>query len=283
MSYTLATVRTKVREILREFYDIDTVATGGIDASSETLPVSNISRYNVEDILQIENEILKMRAVLDSSSSPGTLTVTRGFLASTAAAHLISVAIHIFPEFTDRALNSAINSAIADTFDRHGGIWIETIDETLVSDQSVQEYDIPVGFTNIARIQIKDDNGIFQEIRNWELIGTDIQFQRPLPYDAAVIRLIGTSYETLKTADTNAFSLADEQVEFIIWDAVWFAIQQRFAGRIKATEYAASVNERAGQPNEMISMVRAIRDTVDRIRVREFKGRMSEFAPGPRR
>lgn len=283
MGYTLATVRTKVREVLREFYDVDTVGSGGIDSSSETLPVNNFSRYNVEDIIQIGDEILKMRAVADSTTSPATLTVTRAFLGSTAAAHLAAVAIKILPEFTDRALNSAINSAIADTFDRHGGIWIETIDETLVSDQSVQEYDIPAGFTNIARIQIKDDDGIFQEIRNWELIGTHIQFQRALPYDSAVIRLIGTSYETLKTMDSDAFTLSDEQVEFVIWDAVWFAIQQRFAARIKATEYSAAVNERAGQPNEMISMVRAIRETVERIRLREFKGRMSEFSPGPRR
>lgn len=283
MSYNRSSVRTKIREILREFYDVDTVATGGINSSSETLPVSNLTRYNVEDILQIESELLRFRAVADSESTPTTITVTRGMFESTAAAHIAGVTIKIIPELSDRALNTAINSAIADTFDRHGGIWIETIDETLTSSQSTYEYTIPAGFTNIARIQIEDNEGVFQEIKNWELIGTKIQFQRTLPYDGTAIRLIGTSYQPLLSDDSTSFQLSDEQVEFIIWNAAWYAIQQRFAHRIKAIEYSAAVNERAGQPNEMISMVNTIRGTVDRIRIREFKGRMSEYAPAPRK
>lgn len=283
MSYTRAQVRTKVREILRDFYDVDAVGSGGINASSETLPVTNISRFNVEDLLQIENEILRFRSILDETANPPTITVTRAYIESTAATHVAAVTIKIIPEFTDRAINTAMASAIADTFDGHAGLWIETISESLISSDTQREYTIPSGFTNIARIQIMDDEGFYQEIRNWELIGTKIQFQRQLPFDGATIRCIGTSFQAFITDDTTTFTLADEQMEFIIWDTVWFVIQQRFAHRIKAIEYSAAVNERAGQPNEMVTMVANIRRTVDMIKRREFKNRMAEFPPGPRR
>lgn len=282
MSYTRSQARTKIREILREFYDSDTVATGGINASSETLPITSISRYSIGDILQVESELMIVRS-LDSTASPTTATVTRGVYESTAASHSAAVAIKIIPEFSDRSLNTAINSAIADTFDGYGGMWIETLDTSLTSDSTAREYTIPAGFSNIHRIQIADDEGFFQELKSWELIGTKIQFYRELPYNGTTIRCIGTSFQALLSDDTTTFDLADEQVEFVIWDSVWFAIQQRFAHRIKAIEYSAAVNDRAGQPNEMINMVNNIRRTVELIRKREFKNRPSEYSPRPRR
>jgi len=284
MTLNRAEIRTKIREILREFYDTDTVATGGIDGSSATLPVNNVSRYKVNDVLLIESEMMKIESV----DAGGNLTVTRGAFESTAAAHVATTTIKIIAEFTDRMLNQAIDFAIGDTFNTDGtGMWIETIDETLTTAltaaTSGREYTIPSGLTFIARIQVENDDGTFIENRDWELIGTVIQFKKNFNDAGKTIRLIGQSYQALLTDDNTALTLGIEQAQFIIYDAAFYALQQRFAHRLKATEYSASVNDRAGQPIELVNMVNTIRRTVNDLRRREFKPRMAEYATRPRR
>jgi len=276
-----ADVRTAIREILRDFYDTDAVATGGIDSSSETLPVDNPTRYAVGQVIQVGSELMIVRS---ANSEDSELTVTRAAKESTAAAHIAAVVIKIFPEYFDRALNQAIDLAVGDTFSsKDGGIWIETIDETLSSVLDQREYSIPAGLTTIDRIQIQDTNNNYQEDRNWDLIGTKIQFMKELQDAGKTIRLVGTAHQALIADDTTEYSLGDEQMQYIWYDGAWHALQQRFAHRIRATEYSASVNDRAGQPFDLINMANNLRKTVEQIRNREFKGRMPYYSQRIRR
>jgi hypothetical protein len=266
-------VRVQIREILRDFYDTDTVATGGITSSATELPVNNYSRYDIGDVISVESEIMVVRGI---TVSTGSLSVGRGYNLSTAAAHVATKAIIINPEYSDRSLNQCIDFGIGDTFDRQAGIWIETIDETLTT-SNAREYTIPTGLTYIARIQIQGSDGFFAENRDWQLIGTKIQFFKDLD-TGMTIRCIGTSYQPLLDDDSSDYTLGDEQMQFVIYDAAFYALQQRFSHRIKATEYSAAINDRAGQPLDIINMVNTLKRQVDQLRVREFKPRMFEFA-----
>jgi hypothetical protein len=268
-------VRTKIRQQLRDFYDVDTIATGGITNSATTLPVS---LYSIGDKLTIASELLIVRAV---DLTAGTLGVNRGADESVAAAHIAGVAITINPEYSNRDIDLCIDLAVGDTYLGAGGLWIPVVDETLTTTTS-REYSVPAGIAYPYRIQIEDGDGVFNEVKKWELIGDKIQFVYDLD-PGCTMRILGTSFQELVDDDTSDFDLADEQMQFIIYDAAWHAIQQRFAHRIKATEYSASVNDRAGQPLDMINMVNTLRRTVDLLRQREFKPRPSEWAAPMRR
>lgn len=277
MSLNRAQLRVKIREIIRDFYDVDTVGTGGINSSSETLPVNNPSRYNVSDILVIESEHLIVRAI-DSTNSQ--LTVTRGIQLTTAAAHSAAVAIVIRPEFTDRAINQSIDSAIADTYP---DIWIEVVDETLSTSTTAREYTLPAGFTFIHRVQIADSNGYYFENKDWDLIGTKIQFGRPFSDSGMTIRLIGQTYQSFLTSDSTNLDISDEQAEFIIYKGALLTLEMRLGPRMKAIEYSASVNDRAGQPLELLQMFRFLVNETERIKARERKPQMFRYAMRMRR
>lgn len=279
-----ADIRIKIREILRDFYDIDNIGPGGIAIGVATLPVLNVSRYNIGDILIVADEHMQVSAI---DTANDQLTVIRGVHLTTQADHVSTWEIKINPEFTNRALNQCIDFSIGDTFDRQAGIWIETIDETLTTSTDAgvtgREYTIPGGLTDIARIQVEDDNGHYQENRDWELVGSKIQFKKDFSDAGKGIRLIGTSYQALLTDDATALTLGDEQAQFVIYDATWYAIQMRFGHRLKATEYSAAVNDRAGQPFDLINMANTLKRTVADLRLREFKPRMPYYMTRPRR
>ncbi len=279
MTLNRAQLRTKIRELIRDFYDTDTVATGGISSSSEELPVTNVARYNAGDLIVIESEHMIVRSI-DSSVSPAIVSVTRGAQLSTPAAHLAAVAILIRPEFTDRALNQAIDSAIKDSYP---GIWLEVVDETLSTSTTAREYTIPNGFTFVRRIQVANAEGYFFENKDWDLIGTKIQFGNSFGAGGLPIRVIGQTYQSLLVDDSTNLTLSDEQADFIIYKGALLTLEMRLGPRLKATEYSASVNDRAGQPLELLQMFRYLVNETERIKLRETKTQMGGYTMKMRR
>jgi hypothetical protein len=278
-------LRLQIREELREFYDVDTVATGGIDGSSVTLPVNNVSRYRLNDILQIESEQMKVEA-FDSDAE--TVTVVRGFRLSTAAAHIAGTSIAIIGEITDRAINYAINSAIAETYanrDRGDmGMWYNVVDTTLSTSITTREYTIPSGFANTHFvIEVQDGDGNYHVVNNWRISGVSIVFNQDFSEAGMTIRISGMGYQSLLSDDTTDLTLADEQAEFIVAHAAYRIIETRLGPRIKATEYSAAVNDRAGQPLEMIQFVRHLRDRAEGIKARESRPMKSGYMSRPAR
>jgi hypothetical protein len=273
MAYTRADLRLKIRELVQDFYEIDTVGAGAIDASSETLPVTNQIRFNVGDVLQIGSEQLKVRSLNDDAD--GTLSVTRGFRLTTAAAHTAGSAIVIHPEFADRAMNQAINSAIADMYP---DIWLEIVNESLVT-SAANEYTIPSGVSFVRRIQIEDAEGKFsQDNRDWQLIGTKIQFTRDFSDYGRTIRVIGEWFQPQLSDDVTTLEVSDEQAEFIIYKGAHKLLEFRIGPRLKSTEYSAAVNDRAGQPLEMLQMYGYLRNTANEIKQRERKMPIVSYA-----
>lgn len=282
---TRADVRLAVREELKEFYDIDTIDTGGISSSALTLPVVTPTRYKIGDVLQVESELMKVEAIDTEDSS---VTVQRAFRGSTAAAHIAGVSIYIIPEITDRMLNYAINAGIADTYanrDRGDmGIWFNVIDTTLTTSISTREYTIPSGMaTDHMIIEIQDESGNYQVNKEWRISGTKIVFNSDFDSAGKTIRVSGMGYQSQLTSDATTITLSDEQIEFVKCRAVLNLLEMRLGPRIKATEYSAAVNDRAGQPNEMALIVRYMRDRAESIKARESKPMKSTYMSRPKR
>jgi hypothetical protein len=278
-------LRLQIREELREFYDTDTVGTGGIDSSATTLPVNSIDRYKPGDTLQVESE--QMRVVTFDSTAL-TLTVVRNTKLTSAAAHIAGTAISIISELTDRQINYAINSAIAETYanrDRGDmGIWYNVVDTTLTTSISTREYTIPAGFANTHFIvEVRDGDGNYHIVNNWRISGVSIVFNQDFDEAGQTIRISGMGYQSLLSDDTTDLTLADEQAEFIVAHAAYRLIETRLGPRIKATEYSASVNDRAGQPLEMIQLVRHLRDRAEGIKARESRPMKSGYMSRPAR
>ena len=279
MSRNRAQVRTRIREELKEFFLLDTVGSGGIDASSTTLPVTTASRYKVGDVLQIESEQMEVIAV---DVENGQVTVVRGFKETTAASHSAAVSIKILDEVSDRMLNQAIDVAIADTFvnraDGDAGIWYEVTDTTLTTDTDEREYTIPSGITFVSMIEVEDDNGNFQIVTRYRIVGTKIVFTADFGSAGDTIRVTGMGYQDQLTDDSTNFTLSDETVDrFIVPHAALGILEMRLGPRLKATEYAASVNDRAGQPNEMVFAMQHLRRRVMQAKTNESRPMRSGF------
>lgn len=285
MAINRADLRLAVREILREFYDLDTIATGGISSSAVTLPVTTVTRYKIGDVLQIGSEFMKVEAIDQDNSQ---LTVQRAFRGSTAAAHLAAVQIYIVPEVTDRMLNYAINFGIANTFANRElgdmGIWFDVVDTSLTTLITTREYTIPTGFaTTHFIIEVQDGNGNYLPNNAWHISGTKIVFHADFPVAGYIIRITGMGYQPQLSDDTTNFTLADEQVEVVKIDAALHILEMRLGPRIKATEYSASVNDRAGQPNDMVVVLGHLKNRFASIRARESKPMKSTYLERPRR
>lgn len=286
MAINRADLRLAIREILKEFFDNDTIAVGGITSSATTLPVTTIARYKIGDVLQVESELMKVEG-LDSTVTPATLTVQRGFRGSTAAAHIAAVAIRITPEVTDRMLNYAINTAIADTYsnpDRGDmGIWYEVVDTTLTTSSSTREYTLPSGLaTTHFIVEIRDGSGNYQITRDYRVSGTKLVFGGDL-IAGYTIRISGMAYQAQLSDDTTTLTLSDEQSEFIKYSGALAILEMRLGPRIKATEYSAAVNDRAGQPNDMVLVIGHFRNKQDLIKRRESKPMKSHYSARPKR
>lgn len=279
MSRNRSQVRTRIREELKDFSQLDTVDTGGIDASATTLPVSNVTLHRIGDLLQIESEIL----LVDSLSvDDETLTVTRAYKESTAAAHVAGVAIRIIQEASDRMINQAIDVAIADTYvnrsEGDAGIWYEVTSTSLTTDTDTREYTIPSPITFVNIVEVEDDNGNFQISTRFRIVGTKLVFTADFATAGQTIRLTGMAYQAQLTDDSTAFTLSDETVDrFIVPHAALGILEMRLGPRLKATEYAASVNDRAGQPNEMIAMMSHLRRRVAMAKTNESRPMKSGY------
>ncbi len=85
-----------------------TVATGGINTSATTLPVSNAALFEVGQTILIGSEQLYITA-LTITPSPDTLTVVRGVNGTTAAAHIETAVIdyYTYPVVAESCLQQA--------------------------------------------------------------------------------------------------------------------------------------------------------------------------------
>lgn len=278
MALTRANLRLAIREALKSFYDVDTVGSGGIDISSVLLPVTNVNLYKIGDTLQIESELMKVQSIDENNEQ---LTVARAFNLSSASAHAALTEIKIIPELTDRMIDYAINSGISETYPT---IWFNVLDTSLTTNTTTRQYAIPANFGNTNFIiEVEDENGNFQLNRDWFVSGQYIVFMKDFSENGLTIRIQGMGYQTFLSDDSTTLNLADEQAEFIKAAAIYELMEMRLGPRLKATEYAASVNDRAGQPNEMITMIQHYRNKMQRLKEREGRPLKSGFLSRPRR
>ena len=279
--------RDNIRRILKQHPVLDTTAAS-LTSSAVEMTVSAPEIYSVGDVIGIAandssaEELVKVIAKPEDSTK---LTISRAHAGSTAKAHDSGKVIRAYPEFTDADLNQAINYSVNKTFvdpitGTHG-IWILISDTTLTT-SSDREYTIPSSITFMSLIEIKDSNGNYQINKRWRLSGTVIVFHHSLDV-SRTIRITGMGYQSQLSDDSTSWTLADESLEFIEFCSAWHLLEWRLPDRIKATIYSAAVNDRAGQPNDILNTIAYFRRRAEDILARESKPPLSTFLLAPKR
>jgi len=160
----------------------DEVGSGGIDDSATTLPVLDSTKYSVGSIIYVASEIMKVSAMPTAT----TITVSRAYKSSSAAAHIAGVAIT--PWYP---------SGGADVGDpAHGRLGYFSVDGDNVS---------------VLGASIEVTNGVkyYEE----EKTGTDYSED----FDAVENRDVKASVELfLRTNDLKYFNYAVEQTQSIV-------------------------------------------------------------------
>ena len=277
---TRSDARGNIRKILRQYSVADTLAAS-LDSSATEITVNLPDIYSVGDVIGIaaddssaEELVIVVGKPVTVSDAGNKLTISRAHAGSTAKVHASGNAIRAYPEFHDAELDVAINYAINDTFikSRDGayGIWVEVQDTTL-STSTAREYTVPSSITFISQIEVADDNANFQVTRKFRISGSKIVFHGAFPSTGKTIRVNGIGYQARLSDDTTAFSISDEQIEFVEFTAAWKLLEWRLPERLKSSVYSAAINERAGQPNEIMNMINYFRRRSEDIFARESR------------
>lgn len=108
MAITRADLRNKIRDKLNDWWiDQDDINQGGgISSAATTATVTNGSKFHEGDLIEIEDEIIKVTSVATNE-----LTIIRGYKGSTAASHADSTAIYIVNEWTSKEYNDALTES----------------------------------------------------------------------------------------------------------------------------------------------------------------------------
>lgn len=259
MSTTLANVRQRVRHVLHDYPNLDTT-DGQITATATTLIVDNVARFSPGNIIQIGTEVLKVESLVVGTR---TLTIQRGYMASTAAIHTDASVVYIFNRggFTDLELNQYINDGIDGIIPELYYITnqaVAAVSSTAVS-IDVSSYLTTAPFsTRLLQIwwrKASQTTDEYKPFRDWTLMKDRVYLSAPFGESVDLI-LVLQKYETRKTADADVFLIVDEAIEAVVLFAVAKAYRILLSDRNKFTEYSAVVDERAGSPTDIINMAR---------------------------
>ena len=257
-------LRDNIRKILKQHFTKDTLAAT-INATVTEIQINIPDLYSVGDILGLASDDATAEELVQVVGKPATtsdtgdkLTISRSMAGSTAKTHASGNVVRVYPEFSEADLNLAINYGINDTFVKHTegghGIWIEVQDTTLTT-SIAREYTVPSGITFLTQIEIADANNNYQVSRRWRISGAKIVFHGAFPATGKTIRVNGVGYQAQLTDDATSLTINDEALEFVEFTAAWRLLEWRLPERLRATIYSAAVNERAGQPIEIMNMI----------------------------
>jgi len=239
------TLRQSVRKRLEDISESDTLAAD-CTSTATTLTVTTISKYRVNGQIQIGTEIIKVTAI-DTTNSQ--ITVTRGWEFTTAAVHSNTNPITIYDKFNDTFIDEGVVQGIK--FLKPAN-WILTENTSLQTAADTYEYLLPAGVTieNLWEVFMQDANNKMQPCKGWYVAGNYLMFE-DIPYASGkTIKLIYMGYPGFDGVGTYAGS--EEGNEAVINFACKYVLERWLATRSHYLEYAASVNERASTPDELI-------------------------------
>lgn len=206
-------------------------------------------------MLEIDSEILR---VIDQPEEATSVRVQRGYAGTTAAIHLKDRTVSIYPSWgwTDTELNRLLNDAIR-WLKPHAWIIARSADFTWSGDTrevatpAAAGINYPTG-NALHKLQWKDDQGRYHDFYGWQLQGGNLRF-RNLAATARTLRGVYLQFQAVLSDDTTALD-NDDFAEAIVKYTCFLAFNTLKANRVRFAEYAASLNDRASTPDELIRM-----------------------------
>jgi len=213
----------------RFLYDDTDTSAEALDIDELVLTVTTGTKFAVDDIIQIENELMKVTAV-----NTNDLTITRGYNGTAAIAHATTLTIYILTQTSDTVFDYALPTNL---------YWIN----------EVRVYNHKA---NIANTGILD----YTRLTGWRF---DQDKQR-LHFDYNIdsdrlIYIIGASRVAVPATTATEITAADYIEELITLYAVIQLMGKRMAVYNNSAKYSTKVAE-AGGSSEFLNTWRMWRD-----------------------
>lgn len=223
--------------------------------SVELLEDDDLGFAGPKSMLEIDSEVLQVVSKPEEATS---LRVIRGYAGTTAALHVIDSDVKIYPSWgwTDVELNRLLDDAIR-WLKPHAWTLARSADFTWSGDTrevatpAAASINYPTG-NQLHRLQWKDDQGRYHDFFGWQLQGGNVRF-RNLASTARTLRAIYLQYQAVLSSDTTALD-NDDFSEAITKYTCHLAINALKSNRVRFAEYAASLNDRASTPDELVRM-----------------------------
>lgn len=257
MAVTRSDLRNSIRQDLAQ-WPVSGALKNAISATSRSLELQDDLDLGVAgpgSMLEIESEVLK---VIDQPQDSSALRLMRGYAATTAAAHVQTVAVKIYPSWgwTDVELNRLLDDAVrwlkphAWTIARSADFtWSASTRE--VQTPAAAGINYPTG-NAMYKLQWKDDQGRYHDFFGWQLQGDYLRFRNEAS-SARTLRAVYLKFQAVLTDDSTALD-NDDFSEALTKYTAHLAINALKANRVRFAEYAAALNDRASTPDELIRM-----------------------------
>lgn len=171
MATSATTLVQRVRRFIGDWPDLD-VVTASLTNSATTLTVADTSIYSGNWLIQLDQEILRIKTAPSSGTS---LTVARGMQGTTAASHANSTSVLVRPAWSDVQVLDALNAGINATFPY---FYQPVSDSSLTGDATTYEFAVPnltspastpIPFITRIDLKVTGDTAYRQMEGRWEV------------------------------------------------------------------------------------------------------------------
>lgn len=261
-------IRNMIRQQLGLWPDTDPLNANIADATTTSVTVTNASRAPVGSLIEIENEVMFVRA---SNETTQVLTVRRGDRGSTAAAHTMPLTVSIYGplELTNTDLNRLIRDGIHWLYpDVVRDIW----DESLTTLLGVVSYTIPAGIDVVDEVYMKDSVTPFNwaQLVWWKRVGTKIFVPFELPVGRGLL-IHGRGRFTQPSSDSTVLDLGDELLQAVYLYCLAGVVKHRDLLRSQFTGQSALLESRAAGLSELIGSYRDLMRQATEIKLSQAK------------
>jgi len=256
---TRSDLRTAIRSLLRDWPDQDILAAAITTTTATTLTCTDYTKYKTGQIIELDSEVMRIQSI-----STTTLTITRGYMGTTAATHVISSIIYIPILWPNYELNLVINQAIiwlrpevwtADEISLLVAADVVAVDLSAEASLAAYTWNYPYG-NRIMQIWQRPTSSSSDQryclFTNWQQYDTDIKFHNPITESMTMLLRI-QAYQAELTADTTALTCDGEALEAIEYYAAGKLVKGLVLDRARFTDYSAIVSDRASTVQELMA------------------------------
>jgi hypothetical protein len=170
VSTSATTLIQRVRRYVGDWPDLD-VTTASLSNSVTTATVADTSIYGVNWLIQLDQEVLRVKTAPSSGTS---LTVARGMQGTTAASHANSTSVLLRPAYTDQQILDSLNAGIDATFPY---FYQPVQDTSLLPNGTTYEFTVPnltspsqpIPFITRIDLKVTGDTAYRQIDGRWEI------------------------------------------------------------------------------------------------------------------